>query len=143
VSLRCAVKIFIIGDGESEEVICCWYSYCMHLLECACRILCEKQNSLKDRDNAKQTFISFAINKVEDLKNGYDADIMEALISNVYAAVQFTDDSDLNTALHELWNALIFNGENIVGKEDDLIKALKDIDSSVIEGIAYSIRQVN
>jgi len=101
------------------------------------------QNSLKDRDNAKQTFISFAINKVEDLKNGYDADIMEALISNVYAAVQFTDDSDLNTALHELWNALIFNGENIVGKEDDLIKALKDIDSSVIEGIAYSIRQVN
>ncbi len=68
---------------------------------------------------------------------------MEALISNVYAAVQFTDDSDLNTALHELWNALIFNGENIVGKEDDLIKALKDIDSSVIEGIAYSIRQVN
>ncbi|AUS97264.1 hypothetical protein CDQ84_17745 [Clostridium thermosuccinogenes] len=68
---------------------------------------------------------------------------MEALISNVYAAVQFTDDGDLNTALHELWNDLIFNGENIVGKEDDLIKALKDIDSSVIEGIAYSIRQVN
>jgi hypothetical protein len=101
------------------------------------------QNALKDRDIKRQTLISFAISKVEDLRNRYDTDTMEALIGNVYAAAQFTDDSDLSTALHDLWNALIFDGENIIGKEDDLIKALKDTDPNIIKGLAYSIRQVN
>ena len=101
------------------------------------------QNTLKDRGIKRETLISFAISRIEDLKNGYDEDNMETIISNVYAAVQFTDDVDLYFALHDLWNALIFDGENIVGKEDDLIKALKDTDPNVIKGIAYSIRQVN
>ena len=101
------------------------------------------QNTLKDRGIKRETLISFAISRIEDLKNGYDEDNMETIISNVYAAVQFTDDVDLYFALHDLWNALIFDGENIVGKEDDLIKALKDIDPNVIKEVAYSIRQVN
>jgi hypothetical protein len=102
-----------------------------------------EQNTLKDRDNKSRTLIKLAIAKVEDLKNGYDADTMEALISNVYAAVQFTDNGELYSALHELWNALIFSGENIAGKENELIKALKDADTNVIEGIAYSISQAS
>ena len=125
-------KLFIVG---ALIVSICLSAFAGHYVS--------NQNSLKDRGIARQTLISFAISKVEGLKNGYDADTMEALISNVYAAVQFTDDGDLYTALHDLWNALIFDGENIVGKEDDLIKALKDTDSNVIKGIAYSIRQVN
>jgi hypothetical protein len=125
-------KLFIVG---ALIVSICLSAFAGHYVS--------NQNALKDRGIARQTLISFAISKVEDLKNGYDADTMEALISNVYAAVQFTDDGDLYTALHDLWNALIFDGENIVGKEDDLIKALKDTDPNVIKGIAYSIRQVN
>lgn len=101
------------------------------------------QNTLKDRGIKRETLISFAISRIEDLKNGYDEDNMETIISNVYAAVQFTDDVDLYFALHDLWNALIFDGENIVGKENDLIKALKDIDPNVIKEVAYSIREVN
>ena len=125
-------KLFIVG---ALIVSICLSAFAGHYVS--------NQNSLKDRSIARQTLISFAISKVEDLKNGYDADTMEALISNVYAAVQFTDDGDLYTALHDLWNALIFDGENIVGKEDDLMKALKDTDPNGIKGIAYSIRQVN
>ena len=125
-------KLFIVG---ALIVSICLSAFAGHYVS--------NQNSLKDRGIARQTLISFAISKVEGLKNGYDADTMEALISNVYAAVQFTDDGDLYTALHDLWNALIFDGENIVGKEDDLIKALKDTDPNVIKGIANSIRQVN
>lgn len=101
------------------------------------------QNAVKERDNARQTLISFAISKAENLKDEYDAGTMEALISNVYAAIQFTDDGDLYAALHDLWNALIINGDNIAGKEDDLIKALKETDPNGIQGIAHSIREGN
>lgn len=99
------------------------------------------KNNLKDKEIARQALITFAVSKIDDLKIEYDADTMEALISNIYAAIQFTDDGELSTALHELWNALIFDGENIVGKEEDLIQALKNENTSAIKEIAYSIRK--
>ena len=42
--------------------------------------------------------------------------------------------------MHDLWNALIFDGENIVGKENDLISALKDKNAQRIKEIAISMR---
>lgn len=100
------------------------------------------QNHLKNRKIASQTLISFAIGRIEDLKIKYNTDTMEVLISNIYASVKFTDDGELSAALHDLWNALIFDGENIVGKEDDLIQALQSANPSVIKEIAYNIRMV-
>lgn len=101
-----------------------------------------KQSTLKERAHTTQTFISFSIGKLEDLKKGYDADTTEALISDVYAAMQFTDDAALASALHELWNALIFDGENIVGREDILIKALEDTNAQDMKEIAFGMRTI-
>lgn len=87
------------------------------------------------------TMIAFSVNKLENLKKQYDADTMEALISNIYAAYEYSPSGELSSALHELWNTLIFNGENIAGKEDDLIIALKDISVHGIKDIAVSMRR--
>ena len=87
-----------------------------------------------------QQMISFAVAKTESLKKQYDTDTMEALISNVYAAYDYSESGELYWALHDLWNALIFDGENIVGKEDDLIGALEDLDAQCIAEIAMSMR---
>lgn len=84
--------------------------------------------------------MAFAIDKLEDLKAQYDPDTMEAAISNIYAAYNSADDGALASALHELWNALIFDGENIDGKEDELIQALGDADAEQIKALAMSMR---
>ena len=56
------------------------------------------------------TLIGFAIEKAE---NGDLADqgTMRALISNVYAAYQFCDNSVVTSQLHDLWNFLIFESD--------------------------------
>lgn len=56
------------------------------------------------------TLIGFAIDKAE---NGDLADqgTMRAVISNVYAAYQFCDDSKVASQLHDLWNFLIFESD--------------------------------
>ena len=56
------------------------------------------------------TLISFAIDKAE---NGDLADqgTMRALISNVYAAYQFCDNTTVANQLHDLWNFLIFESD--------------------------------
>lgn len=102
-----------------------------------------EQKNLDWRTQNTNTMIAFSIDKVETLKSGYDADTMEALISNVYAAYEFTPDSRLSEALHDLWNALIFDGENIVGREDYLIKALQDDNAQEIKDIAIGMRTAN
>lgn len=84
--------------------------------------------------------IVFAIDKLDDIKTQYDPDVMEALISNVYAAYEYSNNGELSSALHDLWNALIFDSENIVGKESDLIGALMDKNAQSIEDIAISMR---
>lgn len=99
----------------------------------------DKQH-MKYEEQSCHTMIVFAIDKVENLKNGYDADDMEALLSNVYAAKEYTNNSELSCALDDLWNALVFDGENIVGKEDALIEALQNFDAKRIKYIADSMR---
>lgn len=100
------------------------------------------KEDMKHREQKSHSFIKFSIDILEELKTEYDTNTMEALISNVYAAVEFTNDGDLYSALHDLWNALIFDGENIVGKEEDLIKALKDDNAQDIKDIAIGIRTI-
>lgn len=81
-----------------------------------------------------------AADKADALSDKYEDDTMEALISNIYAACQYCDDTELAAALHELWNALIFDGKNISGNEVELISALKDGSASAIESIAAELR---
>lgn len=82
----------------------------------------------------------FAIDKVEQLKAQYDQDDMEALISNIYAAYEYADDALLSSALHDLWNALIFDGENIAGQEDELVKVLQEGHAPSIQEFAIIMR---
>ena len=100
---------------------------------------CDKENS-KLREQRCHTMMVFAIDKLDDIKTQYDTDMMEILISDVYAACEHSDNSELSSALHDLWNALIFDGENIVGKENDLIAALKEKNAQSIKEIAHSMR---
>ena len=76
------------------------------------------------------TLISFAVAKVEhgDLA---DPNTMEALISNVYAAYQYCDNSIAANQLHDLWNFLIFEEDHTNTKEivqtelNDVLRAIK------------------
>ena len=96
----------------------------------------------ENRAERVHTFLSLSVDKLEDLQQQYDSDVMEALISDVYAAYQSCDEKEaLAPALHELWNALIFDGDNLTGQEEALIQALKDADAQAIADIAYDIRQ--
>ena len=101
------------------------------------------KENIKNREQTCKTMIVFAINKLENLQQQYESDEMEALISNIYAAYAYCDNDELASALHDLWNALVFDGENIVGKENDLIKALKDTNSTSIKEISINIRTKN
>ena len=53
------------------------------------------------------TLIGFAIDKAEN-EDLAEQGIMRALISNVYAAYQFCDNSVVANQLHDLWNYLVF-----------------------------------
>ena len=72
------------------------------------------------------TLVSFAIDKAEN-EDIADPDMMEALISNVYAAYQFCDHPKLAEQLHDLWNTLIFEGDYYIGREDVLVNQLRSI----------------
>lgn len=77
------------------------------------------------------TLITFAMDKLEsgDLS---DPGTMKALISNVYAAYHFYDDSILAQQLHDLWNYLIFESSSpedtqaVASHElQDILRAMK------------------
>ena len=86
------------------------------------------------------TMMAFSIDRLDDIKTQYDVDMVETLISHVYAAYEYSDNSKLSSALYDLWNALVFDGKNIVGKENDLISALTDKNAQRIKDIAHSMR---
>ena len=72
------------------------------------------------------TLISFAIDKTEN-EDLADQGIMRALISNVYAAYQFCDNSVVANQLHDLWNFLIFESDgNIESVKQIALKELND-----------------
>ena len=71
-----------------------------------------KQKSIDSRTARCCTLITFAIDKAE---NGdlTDDGVMKGLISNVYAAYQYCDEPINANRLHDLWNYLIFESEDI------------------------------
>ena len=78
------------------------------------------------------TLIGFAIDKTEN-EDLTDQGVMRALISNVYAAYQFCDNTTVAIQLHDLWNFLIFesdgnleNAKEIASIElNDALRAIK------------------
>ncbi len=46
---------------------------------------------------------------------------MKALISNVYAAYQFCDDSKSADQLHDLWNYLIFESDSNLDDTKEIV----------------------
>ncbi len=56
---------------------------------------------------------------------------MEAIISNVYAAYAFCDDPVLQSQLHDLWNVLIFEGDNYAAAKDILLAELKSVSNAL------------
>lgn len=90
----------------------------------------KQQEYLDNRLQNCHTLISFAIDKVEN-QDISDPDIMEALISNVYAAYQFCDQPHLSEQLYDLWNTLIFDGNSYIGQEDMLVAQLRNIAETI------------
>ena len=85
----------------------------------------EQKNS-NARIQRCSTLIKFAIDKAE---NGdlTDDGTMRGLISNVYAAYQFSDDSKVANQLHALWNYLIFeNDGNFESAKEIVLIELND-----------------
>lgn len=70
-----------------------------------------------------EQLISFAIDKAEN-DDLADPGTMRALISNVYAAYQFCDNTRVAAQLHDLWNFLIFESDSDLeaAKETALIE---------------------
>ena len=74
------------------------------------------------------TLISFAIDKTEN-EDLTDQGVMRALISNVYAAYQFCDDSVVANQLHDLWNFLIFESDGDLESVKEI--ALKELNDAL------------
>ena len=90
-----------------------------------------------------RTLLVLAADKAETLRSSGEAGTLEALISNVYAARDYAGsagDGMLSSALDELWNALISDGENLPGHEDALIQALNGRDPIAIASAASALR---
>ena len=75
------------------------------------------------------TLISFALDKVEN-EDISDQNVMNALISNVYAAYEFCDNPLQAEQLHALWNMLVLEGDSYINMqdiEDIVLHELKDV----------------
>lgn len=82
--------------------------------------------NINSRSGRCSTLIGFAIDKAE---NGDLADqgTMGALISNVYAAYQFCDNTAVANQLHDLWNFLIFESDgNLENSKEIALIELND-----------------
>ncbi len=100
----------------------------------------QRQEALEQQSYQCAAMLRNAVGKLEELRAAYDPDVMEALISNVYAAYCRADDAELSAALYTLWNALIFDGEALPGHEAALTEALQCGDPQAIETAAREIR---
>ncbi|MBE6913404.1 MAG: hypothetical protein E7472_00515 [Ruminococcaceae bacterium] len=76
------------------------------------------------------TLISFAIDKAESNALA-DAAAAQALVSNIYAAYQFCDNSVPANQLHDLWNTLMFSADSYIGREAELVNQLKTISETI------------
>lgn len=90
----------------------------------------EQKNS-RTRTERCRTLITFAIDKAEN-EDLTDQGVMKALISNVYAAYQFCDESKSVNQLHDLWNYLIFeSNSNIDNAKEITLRELNAVLHSI------------
>ena len=78
------------------------------------------------RNQCCARLILFAIDKVEnhDLS---DTGVLEALISNLYAAHEFCDDPATAAQINDLWNTLIYRRDTYLNERAALSKELQTI----------------
>lgn len=106
----------------------------------------QRRENIQSRQGHGRTLLSFAVDNLERLRDGEAEDFqdeVEDLTSNIYAAYyDFLSDETVafSDALWELWNALLFDGENLPGNEDALIEALTEQDADRVEEIAAGMR---
>ena len=106
----------------------------------------QRRENIQSRQGHGRTLLSFAVDNLERLRDGEAEDFqdeVEDLASNIYAAYyDFLSDETVafSDALWELWNALLFDGENLPGNEDALIEALTEQDADRVEEIAAGMR---
>lgn len=91
--------------------------------------------NIHTRSGRCSTLIVFAIDKAEN-EDLSDQGTMRALISNVYAAYQFCDNTTVANQLHDLWNFLIF-------ESDDNIDNAKEIALIELNDALYAIKATN
>ena len=92
----------------------------------------QKRENRESRVQRCAALISFALAKTEN-EDISDPGVMKALISNVYAAYWFCDEPKAASQLHDLWNMLIFEGDDTA--------AVKEILRIELNGAAERIRR--
>ena len=93
-----------------------------------------KQQEILD-SNIMNSHIGFAVDIIEK------DDENSALASMLYVAeMNCHDDLELADALHTLWEAVVFYGDEYENYKDDLTKALSEKDAAKIKEIAMEIK---
>lgn len=92
----------------------------------------KEQKNRQRREEHCRALIGFALEKAEN-RDISDPGVMKAMISNVYAAYNFCDDSIMADELYNLWNDLIFNDESDDTIRSNTQRKLKDISQRLRE----------
>ena len=105
----------------------------------------QRREDIQSRQGHGRTLLSFAVDNLERLRDGeYELEEIQSVIaSHIYGAyheVLSEETVSFCDALWELWNALLFDGENLPGNEDALIEALTEQDADRVEEIAAGMR---
>lgn len=101
-------------------------AFCAVICSFLCGRYSKEQEYTASRLQQCQTLISFAVEKVDN-KDIADQGVMKALISNIYAAYELCDDPILADELHNLWNELIFESNDINSTNDAVYKKSENI----------------
>ena len=105
----------------------------------------ERRETVQNRLGQGRTKLSFAIDNLEGLRDGEygPEEIQSDIASDIYGAYyDFLngENADFSGALWELWNALLFDIENLPGNEDALIKALAEQNAEQVAELAAGMR---
>ena len=90
-----------------------------------------RRDEAQRQEQIGQALLSFAADRLEELKAQYRPEV---------AAYWYEADPAFSSALHDLWNALLFDGENLAGREDALIKALETRNTQSLKALAKEMR---
>ena len=105
----------------------------------------ERRETVQNRLGQGRTKLSFAIDKLERLRDGEygPEEIQSEIASHIYGAYyNILSDETVSfcDALWDLWNALLFDIENLPGNEDALIQALAEQNAEQVAELAAGMR---